>query len=76
MTIDQIECPYTDRQLAVMELVAAGYNSKVISNQMGIAEDTVRTHREHIIKKHGSTNMIDAIITALKKDWIHLYEIP
>ena len=41
----------TARELEIMELVVAGYSSKIIGKKLGISSRTVDIHRSNIMKK-------------------------
>ena len=49
----------TEREREVMSLVIAGYSSKEIANRLSISVRTVEAHRSHIMKKTGSSNLIE-----------------
>ncbi len=49
----------TEREREVMSLVIAGYSSKEIATRLSISVRTVEVHRSHIMKKTGSSNLIE-----------------
>jgi len=49
----------TEREREVMSLVIAGYSSKEIAHRLSISVRTVEVHRSHIMKKTGSSNLIE-----------------
>lgn len=51
------------REKQVLRLVAAGHSSKQIAAELGISENTVETHRRHLLKKFNVNNS-----TALVKE--------
>ena len=53
----------SSRERQVLRLVAAGYSSKQIAAELGINENTVETHRRHLLKKFQVNNS-----TALVKE--------
>jgi DNA-binding CsgD family transcriptional regulator len=52
--------PLTARELEVLALVAAGEPTSEISRDLGIAENTVKTHLTSVYKKTGSRNRVQA----------------
>lgn len=44
------------RELEILKLIAAGYNSKLIADKLYISFHTVNTHRQHIIEKTKTKN--------------------
>lgn len=51
----------TDRQMQVMELVAAGNSSKVIAMRLGISPKTVDIHRATIMRKLGVKSVAEIV---------------
>ncbi|MBS4203380.1 response regulator [Lederbergia citrea] len=63
------ENPLTDREKAVLELVADGKNTKEIADQLSIKTGTVRNYISQILDKLEVTNRIEAITQSRKKGW-------
>jgi DNA-binding NarL/FixJ family response regulator len=59
--------PLTGRQVAVLELVAAGKANKQIAWELGISEITVKTHVTAILRKLRVTNRGQAIVMFQKR---------
>jgi DNA-binding NarL/FixJ family response regulator len=57
----------TGRQVAVLELVAAGKANKQIAYELGISEITVKTHVTAILRKLGVTSRGQAIVMFQKR---------
>ncbi len=57
----------TDRQRAVLTLVAQGHSSDAIAERLGIGEGTIRTHVEHARKKLGARTRAQAVAIALQR---------
>ncbi len=55
---------FTDRQLAVLRLVAAGLSNKEIAQQLGLSPATVKTHLAHAQAALGAKNRTDAAMRA------------
>ncbi len=47
----------TDRERAVLQLLAEGFSTKEISERLKLSTKTVASHREHIMKKLGITSI-------------------
>ncbi len=43
----------TNRELQIIRLLTQGMTNKQIANKLGIAEDTVKKHLQHVYKKLG-----------------------
>jgi DNA-binding CsgD family transcriptional regulator len=56
--------PLTERELAVLELVAAGRNDAEVAALLRIAERTVAIHRSRILAKLGVTSREEAVAWA------------
>jgi len=54
----------TDRELDVLRLVAEGQNTQEIAEALFLSENTVETHRRHIITKLGARNITEAVAKA------------
>ena len=63
-------CPYSNRQLEILGLLAEGYSSEGVAEQLDISRETVRTHRQHILRRSNRPNMIASITEALRAKWI------
>jgi LuxR family maltose regulon positive regulatory protein len=56
--------PLTERELEVLQLVAAGASNKDIAGQLFIAVTTVKKHVGNILVKLDTTNRVEAIARA------------
>ena len=63
-------CPYSTRQLEILGLLAEGYSSEGVAEVLQISRETVRTHRQHILRRSDRPNMIASITEALRAKWI------
>lgn len=61
--------PLTEREKAVLELIADGKNTKEISNELYITTGTVRNYVSVILDKLGVGNRIEAIKHFKEKGW-------
>jgi DNA-binding CsgD family transcriptional regulator len=55
----------TSREREILALVPAGLMNKQIAAELGLAENTVKIHRGHIMKKMGARSLADLIRMAL-----------
>lgn len=60
----------TDRELAVLQLVAQGLPNKEVAEQLTIRERTVRFHLEHLTVKLGATSRTDLLRRAHEAGWL------
>lgn len=63
------ENPLTEREMAVLELVADGKNTKEIASQLSITTGTVRNYISTILDKLDVKNRIEAITHSKEKGW-------
>ena len=57
----------TPREVAIASHVGRGASSKVIGNELGISEHTVRKHRENIARKLGLRNAAELVAWAIRQ---------
>jgi two-component system, NarL family, response regulator LiaR len=57
----------TRRELEVLRLIARGLPNKVIAQQLGIAEKTVKSHVSNILAKLGVTDRTQAALYAVRE---------
>jgi DNA-binding NarL/FixJ family response regulator len=69
-----LEDALSEREIAVLRLVANGASNKVISSQLMLAEATVKTHVQNILAKLGANDRTHAVTIALKRGYIELSE--
>ncbi|HEX4579823.1 MAG TPA: response regulator transcription factor [Candidatus Dormibacteraeota bacterium] len=54
----------SERELEVLELIAAGLSTRVIADQLFITVNTVRTHTQVILQKLGAHSKLEAVTMA------------
>lgn len=54
----------TKREIEIIKLIKAGYNSKLIANELSISRYTVDTHRKNILKKLNLNSIKELIVFA------------
>jgi DNA-binding NarL/FixJ family response regulator len=62
----------TSREIDVLRLIARGHANKLIADQLGITEDTVKGHVKNILSKLGASDRTHAVTIALKRGIIEL----
>jgi DNA-binding NarL/FixJ family response regulator len=62
----------TNREVDVIQGVAAGLRNKEIAHHMGVSESTVNAHIKHILEKLHASDRTQAVITALRRGIIRL----
>ncbi len=67
-----LEDALSEREIAVLRLVAIGTSNKVIASQLTLAEATVKTHVQNILAKLGANDRTHAVTIALKRGYIEL----
>lgn len=63
------ENPLTEREKEVLELIAAGKNTKEIADELFLTTGTVRNYISVILDKLGVSNRIEAITYFKEKGW-------
>ncbi|GAB1471560.1 response regulator transcription factor [Chloroflexota bacterium] len=62
----------TPRELEVLEWMATSNTYKQIAAQLGISEETIRSHAKNILEKFHQPNRAQAVLTAMKMNLINL----
>lgn len=60
----------TERELDVLELVAAGHSNKQIAVRLGLSEDTVKGHLRGVFAHLGAGNRTQAVVMASRLELI------
>jgi NarL family two-component system response regulator LiaR len=66
--------PLTEREVEVLQLVAAGQSNREISDRLTISEATVRTHMSNILAKLNLTSRTQAALYALREGLASLHD--
>ena len=62
----------TPREREVLDQLAAGHSNRVISQSMGISENTVKNHVRKILEKLQATSRVDAVIKGVHAGLTHI----
>jgi DNA-binding NarL/FixJ family response regulator len=56
----------TRRELEVLRLLTRGYSNRLIADELGVADETVKTHVNRVFRRLGVGNRTDAVAKALR----------
>jgi len=66
--------PLSAREVDVLKLLSQGYSNKEIAVELGISQQTVKNHVTSILHKLGVEDRTQAVLYAMKRGWVRLYE--
>jgi len=69
-------CPLTERELQVLRLAAQGLSNRAIAQRLVVSPRTVQSHMANIFGKLEVASRTEAVMTALRRGWIVLDDIP
>jgi DNA-binding NarL/FixJ family response regulator len=72
IAIHSAEESLSQRELAILELVAAGKANKMIAWELNVSDETVKAHLRNVFSKLGVNDRTQAVTTALKRGMIAL----
>jgi two-component system response regulator DesR len=64
--------PITDRQVALLQLMAEGASAKEASRQLGLTEPTVKRYLHTIYQQLNARNCSHAVALAITAGYVHL----
>jgi DNA-binding NarL/FixJ family response regulator len=62
--------PLSEREIEVLEKIAAGSSNREIADALGISTQTVKNHISSILRKLSLNDRTQAVIYALRRGWI------
>ena len=60
----------TEREAAVLRLIASGYSNKEIAAQLSLSVKTVEAHKANAMRKLDLTGRIDIVKYAILQGWL------
>ncbi len=60
----------TEREIELLQLMAAGSSNRVIAEKLFISENTVKYHIRNILQKLGAQNRTEAVRTAIRQGYL------
>lgn len=67
-----MEVVLTEREQEVLQLIGKGYSNDEIADELFISKRTVDTHKNNLISKTGSKNIVSLLIYAIKHKLIDI----
>lgn len=62
----------TEREIDVLQLVAAGRSNKIVADELSISEETVKSHMKSIMSKLSANDRTHAVTIAMKRGILSL----
>jgi DNA-binding NarL/FixJ family response regulator len=69
--VSKSEGTITDREAAVLRLIASGYSNKEIAAQLSLSVKTVEAHKANAMRKLDLKGRIDIVKYAILQGWLH-----
>ncbi len=66
--------PLSDREMEVLTYITKGMSNKEIASILGISHQTVKNHVTAILRKLGVGDRTQAVIYAIQRGWVRLYQ--
>ena len=66
--------PLSEREAEVLTWVVKGMSNKEIASSLGISHQTVKNHVTSILRKFEVKDRTQAVVYALKRGWVKLYD--
>jgi two-component system, NarL family, nitrate/nitrite response regulator NarL len=67
MNVEEEQTLLSERELEILQMVAAGKSNRAIAEQLSISENTVKYHLKNILQKLGVSNRTEAVTLAMQK---------
>jgi len=68
----QADALLTEREIDVLQLVAAGRSNKIVADELSISEETVKSHMKSIMSKLAANDRTHAVTIAMKRGILSL----
>lgn len=66
------DCPLTERELEILQIIAKGLSNNEAAKVLGLSKATIRTHLEHIYEKLDVTNRVEAVTEGIRQGIISI----
>lgn len=73
--LNDYEIKITEREIEVVKLIAKGYSTKQIAEELYIAPYTVTSHRKNLMEKTGTSNASQLTVFAIKAGFIQITDL-
>jgi two-component system, NarL family, response regulator len=70
-----LRSPLTPRESDILQMIAKGWTNKRIGDELGISENTVRNHVNHILEKLEVVDRTEAATTAIQRGMIRHFKL-
>jgi DNA-binding NarL/FixJ family response regulator len=60
----------SDRETAVVRLIALGYSNKEIASRLGLSVKTIETYKTRSMEKLGIRSRVDIVQYAARRGWL------
>jgi len=70
LAVHALDEPLTEREVAVLRLVADGHANKEIASQLKLSPDTIKAHLKSIFAKLGVDDRTQAVTVAARRGYI------
>ncbi len=68
------EVPFTAREKEVLKDLSRGLRNAQIAKRLNISVQTAKVHIKNIFDKIGAKDRTEAVVKAIKNNWINIYE--
>ena len=66
-----LDDPLTDREMAILGMVAEGHPNKQIARNLDVSPDTIKSHLKNIFAKLGVDDRTHAVTVAIRRGFFH-----
>jgi DNA-binding NarL/FixJ family response regulator len=63
----------SEREMEVLQSIAAGCSNKMIADRLRISENTVKGHVKEIVAKLGATDRANAVFLAMRRGLLNRF---
>ena len=70
LAVHALEAPLTDREIAILRLVADGHSNKQIAWQLSLSTDTIKAQLKAIFEKLDVSDRTHAVTVAIRRGYL------